>query len=514
MIDIRDIAKKLEIREKDLIPYGRYKAKLSLSLLDGAVKKGRYILVSAMTPTKFGEGKTTTTIGLSMAFNHCGRKAVACIRQPSLGPYLGIKGGGTGGGKCRALPEEDINMHFTGDNYAISSAHNFIASLIDNHLFRGNRLGFDVSELNWPRAIDVSDAALREVIVGINWDRKSRYFPHRAQFCITAASELMSILALSKDEQDFKARLERIVLGFSDMHGPICLSDIGAENAVLRLLSDALMPNLVQSSSGTPVFIHSGPFANISIGASSVIADRIGLSLADYVFTEAGFGMDCGGEKFFDIKSFYSGYYPDLVVLVASLQAVSEYGQDNLRRHISIARRFGVPIVVLVNARVTDNEKDLLGLCSFARDAGADGAVVSYLYSRGPEGSEELVDVIDSLIEKADASPQGLYDTNMSIEEKLNILAQKVYFANGLSISPLAREKISLFENTGFGRLPICVAKVQYNFAHHVDIDVSKGYVFEINDAFLSAGAGFVVLLAGNITTLPGLPARPRALDF
>ncbi len=514
MIDIRDVAGILGIREVDLLPYGKYKAKLSLSLLDGAVKRGRYVLVSAMTPTRMGEGKTTTTIGLSMAFNHYGRKAIACIRQPSLGPYLGIKGGGTGGGRCRAIPEDDINMHFTGDNYAVSSAHNFIASLIDNHLFRGNELGFDVSELNWPRAIDVSDAALREVIVGINWDRKSRYFPHRAQFCITAASELMSILALSRDVQDFKDRIARIVLGFSDVPEPINLSDIGAENAVLRLLTDALMPNLVQSISGTPVFIHSGPFANISIGASSVIADRIGLTLADYVFTEAGFGMDCGGEKFFDIKSFYSGLYPDLVILVASLQAVSEYGRENLRRHISVARQFGVPIVVLINAREGDDESELIGLCSFARDVGADGAVVSYLYSKGSEGAEELVDVIESLAGKADSSPKRLYRSDMSIEEKLEILARKVYFANGLRISPFAREKIALFEDTGFGGLPICVAKVQYNFAHRVDIDVDKGYEFEINDAFLSAGAGFVVLLAGDITTLPGLPARPRALDF
>ncbi len=519
MRPIIEIANSLGIKETDLVLYGSFKAKLSLSLLDkyGSQKRAKYILVSAVTPTKFGEGKTTLTIGLSMAFNRFGKKSICCIRQPSLGPFLGIKGGGTGGGKCRVIPEEDINLHFTGDNYAVSTAHNFLASVIDNHLFRGNALRFDLLELNWPRAIDVSDAALREVIVGINWDKRSKYFPHKSQFCITAASELMSILALSYDEDDFKRRLNNIVVGFADTGKPIRVVDLSASGALYLLMKDALMPNLVQTTEGTPCFIHTGPFANISIGTSSIIADRIALGLVDYVVTESGFGVDCGAEKFFDIKSYYSGVFPELMVIVVTLRAIEEYGKENLAVHIENAKKFGVPVVVAVNAMRGEREQDLLEVCKMAKGFGANSSQISYLYDKGSVGGELLCKEIEELLDKTNQSnPKALYSAELDIYEKIDILAQEIYRAKMVEFEPLAREKVEALIEKGYGKLPICVAKTQYSLSHSKDLGAvpPAGYTFRISDVFLSAGAGFVVLLAGNITTLPGLPSKPRALDF
>ncbi len=516
MRPIYEVGERIGLREDDLIPYGRYKAKVKLHrLFSPPISNPRYILVSAMTPTKSGEGKTTTTIGLSMAFNRFKGRAVACIRQPSLGPYLGVKGGGTGGGRCRVLPEEDINLHFTGDNYAVSTAHNFISSLLDNHLFRGNQLDIDISTINWPRAVDVSDAALREVIVGLNWDKKSRYFPHKGQFCITAASELMSILALSWDEEDFKKRIGEIVLAFSDKGEPIRLRDLGGLGAVWAMMREALMPNLVQASDGTPVFIHSGPFANISIGASSIIADRLAMNLADYVITEAGFGMDCGGEKFINIKSRLLRRSPDCVVIVATLKAVKEYGQENLARHIRIAKQFGLNVVVLVNAWEGEDGKKLEALTKFAIDSGADKAFISQFYSQGSELGQEIVDGIDDLIaSRSTPQIQFTYEQSDGLAVKLEKLSRDVYGASGVAFEPIAKEKLDLFSDKGFSSLLMCVAKTQFSFGHRVGFQPDGGEKFLISDVFLSAGAGFVVAVAGSITTLPGLPSRPRALNF
>ncbi len=516
MRPIFEVAKKIGLTEDDLIPYGKYKAKIRLDrFFAQPVYGAKYILVSAMTPTRSGEGKTTTTIGLSMAFNRFKGRAVACIRQPSLGPYLGIKGGGTGGGMCRVLPEEDINLHFTGDNYAVSTAHNFISSLLDNHLFRGNKLDIDISTINWPRTVDVSDAALREVIVGLNWDKKSRYFPHKGQFCITAASELMSILSLSWDEEDFKKRIGEIVLAFSDKREPIRLRDLGGMGAVWTLMREALMPNLVQASDGTPVFIHSGPFANISIGASSIIADRLAMNLVDYVITEAGFGMDCGGEKFINIKSRLLKRPPDCVVIVATLKAVREYGPENLARHIRIAKNFGLRVVVMINAWEGDAETDLKSLKSFALSEGADRAFISYLYSHGPESAQGIVEGIDDLIDSTPSSQiRFTYKEIDSLIQKLERLCKEIYGAGELILEPMAREKLNLFSSKGFDSLLVCVAKTQFSFGHSPEFQPDKGEPFLISDLFLSSGAGFVVAVAGTITTLPGLPSHPRALDF
>ncbi len=514
MYKIVDVAKSLGIKPDDLIPYGTYKAKIRLGDLISLPRRGKYILVSAMTPTKSGEGKTTTTIGLAMAFNRYRGSAVACIRQPSLGPYLGIKGGGTGGGKCRVEPEEEVNLHFTGDNYAVSTAHNFVSAVLDNHLYRGNALGIDISTLNWPRAVDVSDAALREVIVGINWDRKSRYFPHKGQFCITAASELMSILALSRDEEDFKRRIESIVLAFSETGSPIKVRDLELGPAIYQLMKEAIMPNLVQASDGTPVLVHAGPFANISVGASSIIADKIALGLADYVFTEAGFGMDCGGEKFVNIKSRISSIPPDGVVLVVSNKALGEYGMENLSRHVEVVRAFSLPVIILVNVWPSDSERDVERIVAQCRTLGVDAVVVSQLYSMGTQGAETLVKEVDRVLSRTNPKIRFSYSLEQDLFSKIEAVATKVYGAGGVEYEPMAREKITMFQSSGYDKLMVCIAKTQYSFGHYAGFRPGRGEPFLITDAFLSAGAGFVVAVAGSITTLPGLPSRPRALDF
>ncbi len=514
MLDILEVAGGLGLDESALVRYGKYKAKVVSPIPSAPSRKARYILVSAMTPTRSGEGKTTTTIGLSMAFNRLGRKAVACIRQPSLGPFLGLKGGGTGGGKCRVVPEEDINTHFTGDNYAVSTAHNLVASLIDNHLYRGNPLRFDISELNWGRVLDVSDGALREVIVGITWDRKSRYFPHKSYFSISSASELMSILALYRSDADFRSRLESIVLGFSDSGRPITLKDLGGAPAVYLLMREALYPNLVQAVDGSPVFVHAGPFANISIGSSSIVADLIAMELADVVVTEAGFGVDCGGEKFVNIKSRIMGRGPDCIVIVASKKAIAEHGMDNLFRHIAIARGFGVKVVVLLNVWEGEDERELLEIEERIRTAEPDDVFLSFLFSRGPESAMGIAERLWELCSQGEVQVKFTYPTDLPLEKKVRLLAREVYGAEDVVFEPLAREKLELYQEQGYGDLPVCVAKTQYTFSHSVDVDWRRPFKFVISDAFLSAGAGFVVLISGNITTMPALPSRPRALDF
>ncbi len=516
MRKIWEVAADLGIDKRDLILYGDYKAKIRLDVFNPVFeKKAKYILVSAMTPTKFGEGKTTTTIGLSMLFNHYGKKSVACIRQPSLGPYLGIKGGGTGGGQCVVVPEDEINVHFTGDSYAVEVAHNFLSAMVDNELFRGNRFDLDVSTVNWPYAVEVSNGALREVVVGINWDRKSRFFPRKSQFCITSASEIMSILSLFRDREDFIKRIENIVIGFDRKGRAICVKDIGIGASLFKLLKDAIMPNLVQTKLGTPVLIHSGPFANISIGCSSIVADYIGLRLCDYVFTEAGFGMDCGGEKFFDIKCRFSGVFPDCVVLVCSLKAIEVAGVENLKRHIQIVRRFNVPVVVVINRKAEDSVQEIEKLVKEIERIGADGIWVSNLYSEGVRCNSEIIKIIETVCKEQEGGGRFLYDLDMSVKDKMEVLARLVYGADGVVYETVAQEKIDLFERSGFGNLPICVAKTQFSFGHSKELGVNPvGYKFKISDAFLSAGAGFIVLVSGAITTLPALPSHPRALDF
>ena len=515
MRNILEVAAGLGLSCDDLILYGQQKAKIKLSAFSSRQKKGKYILVSAITPTKFGEGKTLTTIGLSMALNSLGKKAVSCIRQPSLGPYLGVKGGGTGGGKCRALPEDDINLHFTGDNYAVSAAHNFVASVIDNHLFRGNELGFDLSEINWMRVSDVSDGALREIQIGLNWGHKSIAFPRKSGYAITAASELMSILALSNNIDDFKQKLSSVVLGFSKNKQPITAQDMSLSGAMFVLLKDALMPNLVQTSEGTPCIVHTGPFANISIGSSSIIADKIALNLADYVVTESGFGMDCGGEKFFHIKSRAFGHSPDLIVLVVTVRAFKEYGENNLRIHIENAKSFNRPVLVCINHREEDAKQDLLYLREKAIEYGANEVGLSDMWALGSEGGMDLAEKAVMLTNKASGEVAYTYDLADSIQQKIEKLAVSFYRASEVEFSDIAREKIKLFEGEGYSHLPICVAKTQFSIGYDKTLGPSpESYVFKVNDAFLSAGAGFVVLLCGNISVLPGLPSHPRGLDF
>ncbi len=516
MKHIKDILSYLDIDKKDAVFYGEYKAKLRLSLLDKPENKtGKYVLVSAMTPTKFGEGKTLTTIGLSMAINELGKKAVACIRQPSLGPYLGVKGGGTGGGKCRALPEDDINMHFTGDNYSVSTAHNLIASILDNHIFRGNELNLDLGHINWGRVSDVSDGALRSILLGMNWKDKSKDFPRKSGYAITAASELMSILALSKNWDDFKEKIDSVIVAFNKKGSPVSLKDLSCSGAVAMLLKDAVMPNIVQTSSGTPCFIHTGPFANISIGSSSIIADKIALSVSDYVITESGFGMDCGGEKFFHIKSRASNITPDAIVLVISIRALKEYGDENLKTHIENANKFNRPVIVCINKREEDADSDLDIAIKKAMDFGAYRAVVSALWKDGAQGGAAFAQAVMQACNLPQKPISYLYDLDTPIIEKAKKLAIEVYRAKDLELSDEAMEKIRLFEDAGFGNLPICVAKTQFSISHSKELGPApRDYIFKINDAFLSAGAGFIVLICGNISVLPSLPSHPRALNI
>lgn len=531
MLKIKDIAKELGIDEEELIPYGHYKAKISQECIDRleSEEDGKLILVTAINPTPAGEGKTTTSVGLAEGMYKIGKKAVLALREPSLGPVFGIKGGAAGGGYAQVVPMEDINLHFTGDMHAITSANNLLCALIDNHIQQGNVLGIDPRRIQIKRCLDMNDRALRNCIIGLGG--KVNGVPREDHFQITVASEIMAILCLADDLVDLKARLGRILVAYTYDGKPVFASDVEAVGAMTALLKDAINPNLVQTLENTPAIIHGGPFANIAHGCNSVRATKLALKLGDYAITEAGFGSDLGAEKFFDIKCRYAGLKPSCTVIVATIRALKynggvpkteltaentealRKGIVNLGAHIENMRKYGVPAVVAINHFYTDTEAEIAIVREYCEKMGAKVAF-SDVFLNGGEGGIELANaVIDTINEnegKTNFAP--IYDEKLSIKEKLNIIVREIYRADGVSYTTGAEKAIKEIEAIGFDKLPVCVAKTQYSLSDDpTKLGCPKNFTITVRDVKLSAGAGFVVALTGDIMTMPGLPKVPAA---
>ncbi|MGC8761109.1 MAG: formate--tetrahydrofolate ligase [Bryobacteraceae bacterium] len=525
MLLIRSVADKLGIPEDALEYYGKYTAKLRLELLDRP-RRGKLILVTAITPTSHGEGKTVISIGLTQALTRMGKLAAVTLREPSLGPVFGIKGGATGGGLSQVIPSEMINLHFNGDFHAVTSAHNLLAAMIDSHLHHGNALAIDVDEITWPRALDMNDRALRHVIVGLGG--KANGVPRETGFVITAASEVMAILALARDREDLRARLGRIVIGLNLKGEPVRTADLGATGAMMVLLNEAIMPNLVQTTEGAPALVHAGPFANIAHGTSSVISQRMALGLADYVVNETGFGADLGAEKYFNIVMPASGLRPDAAVLIASARALCAQGDGNekgpftvdslrrglanLARHLDNLQKFHVPVVIAIN-RFPDDTDDLLReIRLFASERDVPAAIVD-AYSRGGEGAIELAEAVLETLETKTAAPEPLYKPEFSLRTKIETVAREIYGAASVYIESRAKKKLDRYMAAGFGNLPVCMAKTQSSFTDNPKIyGAPSGWTLTITDADLAAGAGFVVAIAGNMMRMPGLGREPQAV--
>ena len=531
MEPITKIANELGLNEDHLIPYGRHKAKISLEALKKPDDyRGKLVVVTGITPTPAGEGKTTTAIGLTQGMGRLGHKVSVNLREPTLGPIFGIKGGGTGGGMARVVPEDEINIHFTGDAHAVGSAHNLLAALVENEVFRGSIPGLESSGLMWNRVTDASDRGLRQVVSGIGG---VNFGPLReARFDIVSASEIMAILALASGLDDLRDRLNRIVIGETSEGEPVNVEQLGFAGSLMTLLHQTVMPNLVQTMEGQPSIIHAGPFGNIAHGCSSIIADKMALGYADYVITEAGFASDLGFEKFMHIKTRQSGLLPSCAVLVASARALKWHGgirrrdlgnpdpdaviagADNLIHHIGIVRSFGLPCVVAINRFGTDSPEELAAVKKIAIDAGAISAVECDGYAQGGAGGEDLAQAV---IDASQYTPTitYAYPTNASAEDKVLALAQTIYNASDVSWSPGAQRRLRYFESKGWGDLPICMAKTHLSISHDQSLKGRPGnYTFPITDIRASVGAGFLYALAGPIQTLPGLPTRPRALDM
>jgi formate--tetrahydrofolate ligase len=532
--DIRQIAAAAGIEESELELYGRYKAKVDLSILKRLAGRpdGKYIVVTAITPTPLGEGKTVTNISLALGLAKLGKKVINTLRQPSMGPVFGVKGGATGGGQAQVAPMEDINLHFTGDIHAVAAAHNLLASLLDNHLYHDNVLHFDPKEIYWNRSLDMNDRTLRQIVVGLGGTPNG--ITRESGFDITAASEVMAILALAESYTDLKRRLAGILVGRSREGRPIWSRDVKAEGAMTALLRDALKPNLVQTLEGTPCLMHAGPFANVAHGNNSIIADRVALKLADYVVTESGFGSDTGAEKFVDIKCRVSGLKPSAAVIVATVRAlklhggafknlkdkakVSEENVDavlrgcaNLDKHIENVRMFGLPVVVAINRFPSDTDREIDAIRKRALESGADAAVPHEGVVRGGEGVVDLAKAVLAACEKP-AELRFLYPLDLSIEEKIRIIAQKVYGAGEIDLSPKVQKKIAFFNECGLGALPICMAKTPASLSHDPALrNRPTGFKFPVTDIRAAAGAGFIYPLAGEIMTMPGLPTEPAA---
>jgi len=515
-----------------LEPRGHHTAKIPLSFLNSKAKqpKGKLILVTAMSPTPAGEGKTTTAIGLNDGLRFLGENSIACLRQPSLGPVFGQKGGATGGGKAQLTPAEDINLGFTGDFSAIESAHNLLAALIDNHIYQGNSLQIDPNSITWRRVLDMNDRGLRSIVTGLG---KSNGGARETGFDITAASEIMAILCLSESFTDLKNRLGRMIIGYSQSGTPVTASDLNATGAMTALLRHAIKPNLVQSLEGNPVIVHGGPFANIAHGCSSVIATKMAMALSDYVVTECGFGADLGAEKFLHIKCRQAGLWPDAAVCVATVRALKyhggvkvsdlnqenveklEAGLSNLKRHTDNLKRFGLPVVVSINRFPTDTDRELSLLKDRAAAWGI-SVVVSNPFGEGGKGCEELAKTVKQTINHLKPSvPQPLYDREMTLLEKMQKVAMTLYGAKDVAVSASAKKSVDLFQSLGFGHLPICVAKTQYSFSSDSKkLGAPSGHTLEVQAVRLSAGAGFVVMVCGEIMLMPGLPKRPASHDI
>jgi len=510
---ILDVAADLGVDEKHVLPYGRDKAKIELAALSGKPSKAKLVLVSAMTPTKSGEGKTTTSVSLAMGLSKIGERAVVCLREPSLGPVFGIKGGGTGGGQAQLEPAADINLHFTGDIHAITAAHNLLAALIDNDLHFGGKSGLDARRVTWRRAMDMNDRALRQVTIGLGG--RTGGVPRETSFDITAASEVMAILGMATSEEDLHERLSRIVVGTAPKRVPVTAGDLGAAGAMTAVLKDALKPNLVQTREGTPALVHGGPFANIAHGCSSILATRMGMEHADIVVTEAGFGFDLGGEKFLDIKCRAAGVFPNAIVLVATVRALKSHGRGsltdglaNLDHHLATIRRFGAPAVVAINVFPDDTAEEIATVV--AHCAAQDVVCApSRGYADGGAGATQLAEAVrDSLTE---TEPTFLYETEASYREKIEAVATTVYGAASVAIAPAAARTLKRLEKRGV-RLPICIAKTPLSISDDPKlIGRPEGFEVTVREARLSAGAGFVVLLTGDVMTMPGLPREPSA---
>lgn len=532
MKSIKEIAESIGILEDELELYGNYKAKISLDLLKRLQHKenGKLILVTAISPTPAGEGKSTVTVGLGQAFNKIEKKAIIALREPSLGPSMGIKGGAAGGGYSQVVPMEDINLHFTGDIHAITTAHNALSALIDNHIQQGNQLNIDPRRVIWKRVVDLNDRALRKIVIGLGGPLQG--VPREDGFDITVASEVMAILCLSNDLQDLKKKLSSIVVAYTYDKKPVTVADLGAQGAMALLLKDAIKPNLVQTLENTPAFVHGGPFANIAHGTNSILATKMAMKLADYTITEAGFGADLGAEKFFHIASRYGNYKPNAVVIVATVRALKMHGgvaksdlkeeniealrkgYVNLQKHMDTIRQFGVPFVVAINRFPTDTENELQELKKIIDAEGA-VAAVSEVWAKGGEGGIELAEKLIKTIEENQKEHQELYSVEDSIETKIEKIAKKVYGAEGVDITSTAKKQIEQFVQNGWDRLPICMAKTQYSLSDNPDLlGRPEGFKITIRELRPSIGAGFIVALTGEVMTMPGLPKKPAALDM
>ncbi len=528
MRHIREIAKTAGVDEKYLEQYGNYKAKIDLSFLSENKKEdGKLILVTAITPTPAGEGKTTTTIGLADGLRKIGKSVAVALREPSLGPVFGVKGGAAGGGYAQVVPMEDINLHFTGDFHAIGAANNLLAAMLDNHIQQGNALGIDVKKITWKRCVDMNDRQLRNVIDGLGG--KMNGVPREDGFDITVASEIMAVLCLASSLSDLKERLSRIIVGYTYDDKPVTCADIKAQGAMTALLKDALKPNLVQTLEGTPAFVHGGPFANIAHGCNSVIATRTAMKVGDYAVTEAGFGADLGAEKFLDIKCRYAGLKPDAVVVVATIRALKmhggvaktdlgaenlealEKGIPNLLRHVSnIKNVYKLPSVVAVNRFPTDTDAEVELIIAKCRELGVN-VVLSDVWAKGGEGGIELAKEVVKLCEEPNNFTFS-YELDCSIEEKIEAIVKKVYGGDGINVLPAAKKQIAQLTELGFGNLPICVAKTQYSFSDDMTkLGAPEGFKVTVKNVKVSAGAGFIVVLTGDIMTMPGLPKVPAA---
>ena len=528
MRPITDVAAELDLTPDDLDLYGKYKAKIPLEISERPAR-GKLVIVTAINPTAAGEGKTTTSVGLAQAFRRLGKRVALCVREPSLGPVFGVKGGAAGGGYAQVLPMDDINLHFTGDFHAISSTHALLAAMLDNHLQQGNALGIDPRRITWPRTIDMNDRALRKVIIGLGGPAEG--VPREERFVIIPASEIMAIVALASSVKDLEERLARVIVGstYGAERKPVRAGDLKAAGAMGLLLKDAIRPNLVQTLEGGPAFVHAGPFGNIAHGCNSVIATRSALALADIVVTEAGFGSDLGAEKFFDIKCRSAGLKPEAAVLVATIRALKlnggadkkklgtedlgalERGLPNLDHHIMNVKQFGLPVVVAVNRFTSDSDAELAMVVEAARRAGVRVAMCE-VWARGGAGGEELAQQVLGLLDEGSARFAPLYDAALPIREKISIIASRVYGAAGVDYAPKADRNIEYLQSIGLGGTPICMAKTQYSLSDDASrLGRPTGFRITVNEVYPAAGAGFVVAQCGDIMTMPGLPKEPAA---
>ncbi len=529
---ITEVAGQLQMKEEDLELYGKYKAKISDEYMEKIRNNpdGRLILVTAINPTPAGEGKTTTSVGLGQAFGKLGKKAVIALREPSLGPCFGIKGGAAGGGMAQVVPMEDLNLHFTGDFHAITSANNLLAAMLDNHIHQGNELGIDTRNVVWKRCLDMNDRALRNVVVGLG--AKTDGFVREDHFVITVASEIMAVLCLAEDMEDLKKRLGRMVVAYNYGGEPVTASDLKAVGAMAAVLKDALKPNLIQTLEHTPAIVHGGPFANIAHGCNSVRATRTALKMADYVITEAGFGADLGAEKFFDIKCRAAGLKPDAVVLVSTVRALkynggipkAELGAENLEalgrgianleKHMENLQKYGVPVVVTLNSFITDTEEEIRYVERFCKERGCEFAI-SQVWEKGGEGGIALAQKVLEVLDTRESHFRTLYEDHASLTEKIETVAGEIYGAEGVEYSSAAAKQLKRLSELGFADLPVCMAKTQYSLSDEPSLlGRPSGFRIHVREVYVNAGAGFVVVLTGTVMTMPGLPARPAALGI